>query len=99
MQDPAAAVAAEQAFTAAPQYAYALLEALSDHQLTTTELDALRALQQETGCTSEQVRVVHGCVYLATLSAALGGGLAERERERLRWMQSALGLLGWAPGE
>ncbi len=80
-------------------YSSALLEAVSDYQLSRSQFERLRGLQVQSGLTPSRIRAVHAQVSSWALSEfARDDVLDEQERRRLALLFECLGLLGWAPG-
>lgn len=81
-------------------YSSALLEAVSDYQLSKRQFDRLRSIQAESGLIPAQIRAVHAQVFAYALAEyAKDDFLDERERHRLTLLFECLTHLGWAPGQ
>lgn len=80
-------------------YSCAVLQAVSDYELSEAEYRYLMVLREEQCLTDEQIRAAHSAVLTWFLSQAAADGWVDSvESERLRKVHDILAHLGWAPG-
>jgi DNA polymerase III subunit epsilon len=97
-QIPAGASTELDARARVRMYWRALVDALSDDQLTSREWDGLRTVQTSISITAEEIRAVHARVFSDRLREyAEDLAVSAAEAKSLTALRNELGRLGWAP--
>lgn len=95
-----AATGASPVITPAAAYWDLLKSVLVDLEVTDEELRAIKAEQEASGITAEEVRMLHARAFASVISQfAVDKRIDDAEQRRLRRLHECLVKLGWAPGQ